>query len=225
MGHRSKKKAAAAQQAAYRAQAANCLRMADMYSGAARAQAATAGMALRAGRANAKREIQLASYVQPVEDLNLQQANARRRAKIGEGRAAFAANGVLVDSGAAARWEIDEAKDAAVEKLQIMQSAEDQVYSHRVAAWQHEIQGYSNAGAAYGAAAQTAAQGYAAALSAVNALNGAGAVQGPSGAALALGITGTVAGTVGGVASSWPTDSGANSGIRTAEVRSDAPYY
>lgn len=215
LGHRSSKKAAKAQEAAYRAQAHNYLAMADAYSRAASAQAATAKYALRIGAANAKREIQLAAGIQPVEDLNLQQSLARRRAKVGEGRANFAANGVLVDSGAAALWEIDEAKDAAIERLQIMQSAEEQVYGHKVAAWRHEMEGYGQAAGAYAGAAQTAAQAYSAALNAVGAFQGAGAVQGPSSLATGLSIVGTVASGVGQGIDAWAKyapASGGNSG-------------
>lgn len=221
LGHRSARKAAAAQKAAYRAQAANYMAMAGAYAGAARAQAGTAQYALRIGAANAKREIQLAAGIQPVEDLNLQQSLARRRAKVGEGRANFAANGVLVDTGAAALWEIDEAKDAAIERLQIMQAAEEQVYGHKVAAWRHEMEGYGQAAGAYAGAAQTSAQAYSAALNAVGALQGAGAVQGPSTAATALSIVGSVASGVGQGLSAWakyaPASGGGNSGIRVAQ--------
>lgn len=197
MGFRASKKAAAAQEAAYRAQAANYLRQSDILLGAAKAQAGAAKYAVKAGKANAAMERKMASYVQNDEDLALQAEAKERRAKIGEGRTAFAANGVLVDQGAAALWEQDEAADAAIERLQIMESAESQIYGRLVAAQSKLAEGYGNAGAAYSPAAQTAMSAYSAALSAQGALQGAANVQGPSATALALNIAGSVAGAAG----------------------------
>lgn len=98
-------------------------------------------------------------------------------------------------------WEQDEVADAAIERLQIMQAAEDETWGHLTAAQTRLAEGFSQAGAAYSGAAQMAASAYSAALSASGALAAASGVQGPSGIALALGITGQVAGTVGAVAS------------------------
>lgn len=196
-GHHQGRKAAKAEQAAYRQQAHFTMLQADAMLGAARAQAAAAGYSVRAGKANAKFERALAARVQPVEDLDLQQANARRREKIGEGRAAFAANGILVDSGAAAKWERDEIADAAIEKLQIMQAAEDQIQGHLWNAAMRLSEGYAQAGAAYSGAAQTASSAYATALQAIGALQQAGAVQKPSTLALGLNIAGAALGAAG----------------------------
>lgn len=230
MGFNSSKKAAKAQEAAYRAQAHNYLQQGQIYLQSAAAQAAvggriagTAKFAIQAGKANAKQERLMASRIQAIEDIQLQKVNKERRQKIGSGRAAFAANGVLVDSGAAGMWEQDEAADAAIEKLMVMQAAEDQAYGHLTRAQGLLAQGYSqassiyaNAGSAYSNAAQSAAQGISSALNAMGALKGANGVQGPSGWGLGLNIAGHVLNAAGSIYDAYSgTDSGTDSGTAT----------
>lgn len=210
-GHNSAKKEAEAQKAAYRAQANAYLRMGSIYSSAARAQAGvgsiimgTAKHAITAGKANAKQERLMASRIQAIEDIELQRINKERRQKIGAGRAAFASNGVLVDSGAAALWEQDEAADAAIEKLMLMQAAEDQAWGHLNNAKNRLVEGYSqaagiyaNAGGAYSNAANTASQAASSAIQAMGALQGAANVQGPSAWGTGMSVIGSLANTVG----------------------------
>lgn len=207
LGHNSEKARARAERAAYRAQAQSLLKQSDAYLNAASMQAGNASLiagtaehALKLGRANAKAERLLASRIQPIEDIELQRVNKERRQKVGAGRAAFAANGVLVDSGAAARWELDEAMDAAVEKIMVMQAAEDRAFNHLSNAQRRLTEGfsgaantYAQAAGAYGAAAQTAASGFSSALSAMNAYRSASAVRGPSALGTALAVAGIAA--------------------------------
>ncbi len=191
--------------------------------------AGTAEYAVKAGKANARAERLLAARIQNVEDIELQAASKRRRELVGEGRAAFAANGVLLESragAATAMWEQDEAADAAIERLQIMQAAEDKAYGHLTAAQQRLAEGYSgaasamgSAGQAYSGAAQTAASGYTAAVNALGALQSAAGVQKPSGTALALDIVGNIAGGVGAI-----YQANAGSGVKkTATPKTDEP--
>lgn len=114
------------------------------------------------GKANAANEIRRAAQVDAPLQMQLQQINRQRREKIGEGMAAFAANGVLLESradSATAMWEQDEEADAVVEKLSVMQQAENEIYNMRVAAQQHLVEGkmamagyYAQAAGIYSAA-------------------------------------------------------------------------
>lgn len=129
------------------------LRAAGMYSGQAKMSAAL-------GRGNARNLRRATADLDQFEQLALHHAAQEARARIGTGRASFAANGVLVDSGSAAKWEQDEAADAALEQLDIMQQFADQGWQYRTQANRALAEGYAaaagQAGAAMGAAGEAA---------------------------------------------------------------------
>lgn len=165
---------------ALREQAGIYGQMAAAQLGAAGIQAQGAGMyakqakgAAEMGLFNAKLFRLSAAQLDRYEQLHLSESIKEARERIGQGRAAFAANGVLVDSGSAALWEQDEAADAALERLDIMQQFEDQSWAYLTQANKAEAEGYAaaatqmgNAAAAAGQAASTAGQAYASALQA-----------------------------------------------------------
>ena len=138
------------------------LQGAEMYAGQA---AAAAGI----GKMNARNLRLAAAQLDWYEQLKLREATLEARQRIGQGRAGFAANGVLVDSGSAALWEQDEAADAALEKLDIMQQFEDQGWNYRTQANKAEAEGYAAAAAQAGQAAAAAGQAYALQLQAESA--------------------------------------------------------
>lgn len=175
------------------------MQQAGAYAQAAGAYAGSARYAIEAGKANARETIRAAAQIQAKEDFALAKVNKERRLKVAQGRGAFAANGWIVDSGAAALWEQDEAADAVIEKIQIMQSAENENYNAHVQAKQLLAQGYQTAGGMYGQAASMAMQGYSAALGAQGALQQAAGTQGPSGLALALNVIGAAANVAGNI--------------------------
>lgn len=125
------------------------------------------------GRGNARNIRLAAAQLDKYEQLNLRESVLRARQRIGQGRTAFAGNGVLVDSGSAALWEQDEAADAALERLDIMQQFEDKSWGYLMQANKAEAEGYAaaagqmgNAAAAAGQAVATAGEAYATALQA-----------------------------------------------------------
>lgn len=138
----------------YSLQADLSLKGAEMYAGQA---AAAAGI----GKMNARNLRLAAAQLDWYEQLKLREATLEARQRVGQGRVGFAANGVLVDSGSAALWEQDEAADAALEKLDIMQQFEDQGWSYRTQANKAEAEGYAAAAAQAGQAAAAAGQAYA----------------------------------------------------------------
>ena len=122
--------------------------------------ASQAKLAVEMGAANAREITKQAGKIDPQKQLQLQAVNQTRRAKIGRGKAAFASAGILLESragAAVAKWEEDEAADAALEKLNVMNQAETSVYNYLVNAKQAKIQGYSQAANHAGQAAQIAA--------------------------------------------------------------------
>ena len=121
------------------------------------------------GRMNARNLRLAAAQLDQYEQLRLREATLEARQRIGQGRVGFAANGVLVDSGSAALWEQDEAADAALERLDIMQQFEDQSWQYRTQANKAEAEGYAAAAQQAAGAAQAAGQAYAAALQAESA--------------------------------------------------------
>ena len=148
------------QMALYGQQMAMQLKAANAYSGAAR-------RAKEVGQANAKEARLRASYIQEYEDFALEKANKERRQIIGQGKVSFAANGVLLEArkdSAVAMWEQDEAADAAIEKLQIMQQAEDEAYGYLKEAQHRLAEGYAAAANYYGQASSAAAEAVQSAL-------------------------------------------------------------
>ena len=128
------------------------------------------------GRGNARNIRLAAAQLDRYEQLNLREATMQAKRRIGAGRTAFAGNGVLVDSGSAALWEQDEAADAVLERLDIMQQYEDKAWNYLMQANKAEAEGYAaaaqqmgNAAAAAGQAASTAGGAYATALQAASA--------------------------------------------------------
>lgn len=135
----------------YSLQSELSMRGAEMYAGQAAAAADI-------GKMNARNLSLAAAQLDYYEQLRLREATLEARQRIGHGRVGFAANGVLVDSGSAALWEQDEAADAALEKLDIMQQFEDQGWSYRTQANKAEAEGYAAAAAQAGQAAAAAGQ-------------------------------------------------------------------
>jgi len=194
-------------------------RGAEMYVGQAAASA-------ELGRSNARNLISAAAQLDLYEQFHLREAALEARRRIGQGRAGFAANGVLVDSGSAALWEQDEAADAALEQLDIMQQYEDRSWQYRTQANKAEAEGLlaaanqmggavsaaGQAAQAAGAAAATAGQAYALALQAESARAQAARIRNKKswgatlGVALGAGIgsifpgVGTIAGATAGAA-------------------------
>lgn len=141
----------------YGAQAEASLRTAAMY-------AKQAGMNVALGKGNARNLRLAAANLDPYEQYALRNARVEARRRVGEGRTQFAANGVMVDTGAAALWEQDEAADAALERLDIMQQFEDQSWEYRTQANKALAEGYAAAAANAGAAMGAAGDAYAARL-------------------------------------------------------------
>lgn len=141
----------------YATMAGSQLKAAKMYG-------AQAGSAAKMGQYNAKNLRLAAAHLDRYEQLALHEATQEARQRIGAGRAAFAANGVLVDTGSAALWEQDEAADAALERLDIMQQFEDQSWQYRTQANKALAEGYAAAAGHAGAAMGAAGDAYAARL-------------------------------------------------------------
>lgn len=156
------------------------------------------------GRGNARNIRLAAAQLDRYEQLNLREAVMQAKRRIGAGRTAFAGNGVLVDSGSAAMWEQDEAADAALERLDIMQQYEDRAWTYLMQANKAEAEGYAAAAqqmgaaaAAEGQAAQMAGGAYATKLQAASARAQAARLKKKK----SWGATiGSVVGVVGGVA-------------------------
>lgn len=153
----------------YAAMAGSQLKAAKMYG-------AQAGAAAKMGQFNAKNLRLAAAHLDRYKQLALHEATLEARQRVGAGRAAFAANGVLVDSGSAAIWEQDEAADAALEQLDIMQQFEDQSWTYRTQANQALAEGYAAAAGHAGAAMGAAGDAYASRLQQAAALSQAGTV-------------------------------------------------
>ncbi len=133
----------------YGSMADSSLRSASMYADQAKMNA-------KLGQANARKLRIAAANIDQYEQMALHRSRLEARQRVGEGRTRFAANGVMVDTGAAALWEQDEAADAALERLDIMQQFEDQSWKYRTQANMALAEGYAaaagNAGASMGAA-------------------------------------------------------------------------
>ena len=155
---------------------------AGMFAKAAGAYAASGERAEAIGRANAAETMRQSAQLDLLMQYQLQAVDKERRAKIGEGRAAFAANGVLVegrDGSATAMWERDEMADAAIEKLAIQQSFENEYYNYRIKAKGQIVEGLLAKANYQGQAAGAFAQGAGAAGNALAAAaqGGASALQ------------------------------------------------
>jgi len=134
------------------------LSQADIQAQGAGMYAKQAAAAADLGRGNARNIRLAAAQLDRYEQLHLREAVLNARRRIGQGRAGFAANGVLVDSGSAAMWEQDETADAALERLDIMQQYEDQSWNYLMQANKAEAEGYAAAAQQMGAAAAAAGQ-------------------------------------------------------------------
>lgn len=148
-------------------QAALYGQQAGMFAKAAGAYGASGDKAEAIGRANAAETMRQSTQLDLAMQYQLQAVNKERRAKIGEGKAAFAANGVLVEGrqgSATAMWEQDEMADAAVEKLAIQQSFENEYYNYRVKAKGQIVEGLLAKANYYGQGAGAAMQGVTAAM-------------------------------------------------------------
>lgn len=150
----------------YRQQAAIYSQQADQYLQAAKLSASSARTQADIAESNAKNERLRASYIQQYEDFNLSASRSQAQQRIGQGKVSFAANGILLESRAGAAtsiWEADEEADAAVQRLNIMQQAEDEAYGYLSNAQSHLVSGYSNASSMFAEAASQAGQGVSAA--------------------------------------------------------------
>lgn len=193
-------------------QAALYGKQADMYAAAAGAYAASGRQAEAIGRANAAETMRQSTQLDVQMQYQLQAVNKERRAKIGEGLAAFAANGVLVegrDGAATAMWERDEMADAAVEKLAIQQSFENEYYNYRIKAKGQIVEGLLAKANYYGQAASASMQSWASKMQRAGAIEDALAARSQAAAsrrkgkfswADAIGIGSQVAGAAASVA-------------------------
>ncbi len=146
----------------YGEQAGMLMRSANAYSAGAR-------YAKQVGEANARNERLKAAQLQQFTDARIQEAVKVTRAKMGQGRAAFASQGVLLEAregAAVTMWEQDEAADNAYQQLLIMQEAENAGWEFRTAANMRLSDGYAAAAGLYGQAAGQAAAAYSARLKA-----------------------------------------------------------
>lgn len=151
---------------------------AGIYGSMAKSQLrAASGYAKQAKGAEAigkynSRNLRLASArLDLFEQFALYEAKRDARMRVGEGRASFAANGVLVDSGSSALWEQDEAADAALEQLDIMQQFKEQRWQNDVQATLALAEGYGSAAGYFGGAAGAAGDAYASRLQQAAALS------------------------------------------------------
>lgn len=165
LGLYAQRKAAKQNRRALNEQAGIYSQMAGIQLGQANIAAQGAGMYARQAAAAADlglgnaRNIRLAAaQLDRYEQLHLREATLQARQRIGAGRTGFAANGVLVDSGSAALWEQDEAADAVLERLDIMQQYEDKSWNYLMQANKAEAEGYAAAAQQMGAAAAAAGQ-------------------------------------------------------------------
>lgn len=127
----------------------------------AKLYARSAEMSKEAGEANAREIVRQAGTIDPQKQFQIGAVNLKRRAGVDAGRTTYASQGILLearDGAAVAMWEQDEVADAVLEKLNVMQEAEDQVYSYLVKAKDAKIQGLYQAAQSYGNAMQTAGQ-------------------------------------------------------------------
>ena len=159
-----------ASEAGYKRQGALNLALSGQTAGYASLLARGSGMyvaqaraAADLGKANSRNLWKAAADLDKYEQFALAAARKAARARIGEGRASFAANGVLVDSGSAALWEQDEEADFALEQLDIMQQYEDKGWEYRTQADMALAEGYGAAAGNMAGAASAATQAYSAA--------------------------------------------------------------
>lgn len=170
---RSQAKASAG---SYRQQSALYSQQAQQYLMAASLSASNAKVNAEIGEMNARNSRYRASFIQIYEDSNFASSRKRRLAKIGAGRAEFAANGILLESragSASSIWEQDEEADAAIERINIMQQAEDEAYGYFENARNALVSGYSNAASSAADAASQAANAASSALQAQYAMSNA----------------------------------------------------
>lgn len=162
--------------ASYRQQAQLYSLQASNYMAAAKLSAQNARVNAEIGEQNARQTRLRASYIQQYEDFNLQASRKQRRALIGQGKANFAANGILLEAreGAATSiWEADEEADAAIERVNIMQQAEDEAYGYLVNAQHALVSGYSSAASSAADAAAQASNAVSSAMQATQATDNA----------------------------------------------------
>lgn len=162
--------------ASYRQQAQLYSQQAYSYMAAAKLSAQNAQVNAEIGEQNARQTRLRASYIQQYEDFNLQASRKQRRALIAQGRVNFVANGILLEAreGAATSiWEADEEADAAIERINIMQQAEDEAYGYLVGAQQALVSGYSSAASSAADAAAQASNAVSSAMQATQATDNA----------------------------------------------------
>lgn len=135
----------------------------DMFMKSSRAYSGAAKKMIAVGKANAKQERLKASQVQTYTDAQISETVKEGQQAVGNGKVAFAANGILLEdrSGSSvAMWEQDEAADNAYQQLLVLQNSENTIWNYMMSANQKIAEGYGNAAGMYGQAASMAAQAY-----------------------------------------------------------------
>ncbi len=173
LADRSRNESAKAEAKALRTQAGIYGEMSKSQLMAAGMYARQAAASAKVGQGNARNLRLAAANLDQFEQLALRNARLEARQRVGAGRTQFAANGVVVDTGAAALWEQDEAADAALEQLDIMQQFEDQSWQYRTQANKALAEGYAAAAGQAGAAMGAAGEAYASSLQRMASLSAA----------------------------------------------------
>lgn len=123
--------------------------------------ATQAELALELGKQNSASIITASGQIEPQKQILLRKTNEQARARIGAGKTAYASAGILLESradAAVAKWEQDEEANATLEKLNIINQAENTLSNYLTEAHNAKIQGHSAALNYYGQAAVTATE-------------------------------------------------------------------
>ncbi len=137
------------QQSAFNIAQANAMRvLSGAYMNQAAAFSTQAGIAARTGSILMATEMHKASQAEKEGEQRSAKAAERRRLFIGQGKAKFAANGVLIDSrpqSAVNMWEQDEIADLAFELHGIKEEVENEVWGHIWNGYHARMQGLFDA--------------------------------------------------------------------------------
>lgn len=145
----------------YDEQAAALERNGQMLYQSAQMSAKQAEMAITLGKENSAAIVTQAGKIDEQKQYLLREANEKARARIGAGKTAYAASGILLEAradAAVAKWEQDEEANATLTKLDIMNQAENTIYNYMGEARESLLQGYNAAANYYGQASVTAHQ-------------------------------------------------------------------
>lgn len=120
-----------------------------------------AELAINLGKDNSAAIIRASGQIDPQKQILLRKTNEKARAKIGSGKTAYAAAGILLEGradAAVAKWEQDEEANAVLEKMNIINQAENNLSNYLTEADNARKQGYSAAVNYYGQASVVAAE-------------------------------------------------------------------